>query len=119
VTGQYYGMAKSPTGCTTGGTTQVVWDLVALNNAKSIDWVIEGKTYGCYGTAVPAAPAINLAIGASSDIDGDATASCVALYKTASSTVTDAPNAPCNTARAAVATDPIGSVIRGTGDNVF
>jgi type IV pilus assembly protein PilA len=120
LSGQYYVFpAKIPNGCTTGSTSKQGWDATDLTNSRNIDWVVEGSTYGCYMTDASGANNTNLAIGASSDIDGDGVSSCVALYKTVGTDITAAPNAPCNTVRAAVTGDASGSVIRATGDNVF
>jgi type IV pilus assembly protein PilA len=86
VTGQYYGFAMLPTTCvvtTTNGTTKHAWIGTDVATASNIDWVVEGSTYGCYQTATnnAAAAGTAMAIGAWSNIDGDANNGCVVLYK--------------------------------------
>ena len=124
--GQYFGFAVLPAGCdvTAGlGTSKHAWAAADLVTANNIDWVVEGSTYGCYqsNTENDAAPGVALAIGAWSNIDGDANNGCVALYKAvlnsvgAAATQPNALNAACpGTAVGA----PWGSVQRAN-DNVF
>ena len=67
------------------GTSKHTWDATDITTAASIDWVVEGKTYGCYhvGTSSFAAGVnnIHLTVYAESDIDGDGTNGCVYLFK--------------------------------------
>ena len=64
------------------GTAKLTWANTDYAAAATIDWVIEGKTYGVYTIALPgAAPYIHLTAYGQSDIDGDTTYSCVFLFK--------------------------------------
>ncbi len=83
--GQYSAtnLATVPNGCTLAsgvGTQKHAWVASDLGNAQAIDWIVEGKTYGCYHVAVPTT-AIHLTVYAESDIDGDAINNCVYLFK--------------------------------------
>jgi type IV pilus assembly protein PilA len=81
-----------PTG--TLGAQKIVWTSTDFVLASAIDWSVQGATYGQYYTAVNNAPAagascttpavslgLSLAIGASSDIDGDSTPSLVCAWQ--------------------------------------
>jgi type IV pilus assembly protein PilA len=86
VTGQYYGFAMLPSTCPVdlgNGTSKHAWSAANTGVANSIDWVIEGNTYGCYqsNTDGGAVPGSALAVAAWSNIDGDANNGCVVLYK--------------------------------------
>ena len=120
--GTYFNIALRPTGCTVAanaGTAKVAWAAADLTEASSIDWLVEGATYGCYDTTL-GTNAQTMAIGAKSNIDGDADIACVALYKpVAGSTSDNAPTAPCATATAGVVGDPTGVAVVKTGSNVF
>jgi type IV pilus assembly protein PilA len=122
--GQYFPFAMLPSTCdvTAGaGTIKKDWSTTDLANANNIDWVIEGKTYGCYQTSVGGGT--NLALGAWSNIDGDTTNGCVVLYKAtldsvgaASGTAPAGINALC--ANAPAYGSPWGQVQRAN-DNAF
>jgi type IV pilus assembly protein PilA len=112
-TGQYYGFALLPTGCavTTGaGTSKHTWSGIDTATAANIDWVVEGSTYGCYqaSTNNTAAAGTALALGAWSNIDGDANNGCVVLYKAVLSSVGVATVSP-----AALSTECTGAVTGG------
>ncbi len=82
--GQYRAFAAQlPATCplTAGaGTAKHQWAASDLSLSQSIDWIVEGATYGCYHVTTPA-PAIHLTVYAESDIDGDAINNCVYLFK--------------------------------------
>jgi type IV pilus assembly protein PilA len=84
--GQYVDLANElPDGCgailTAGnGTAKIPWDTTDLANAAQIDWIVEGKTYGCYDTDI-SAPGIHLSAWGQSDVDGDQVLKCVYLFK--------------------------------------
>jgi len=119
-TGQYAAI-RVPTTCSFAsgaGSTKKSWSATDLANASSIDWVVEGSTYGCYDAAI-AAPYSNLALSASSDIDGDAVVACVTLFKTQDTNPATAGTALCRNGTTVTGVAPLGSVQRPTGDNVF
>ncbi len=78
------------------GTQKCVWGVADLVAARALDWNVEGATYGIYqavsGTP-PAAPAplvtvcgknnlgVTVAIGAYSNVDGDARAGTVCMWR--------------------------------------
>jgi len=68
-----------PTGCVPG-SAKTPWAAGDLANAQSIDWIVEGQTYGCYHVLTPA-NAIHLTVYAESDIDADNVRNCVYLFK--------------------------------------
>jgi type IV pilus assembly protein PilA len=83
--GQYSatGLGTLPAGCTLAGgagTSKRAWVPADLAAAQAIDWIVEGKTYGCYHVSVPS-PAVHLTVYAESDIDGDLVENCVYLFK--------------------------------------
>jgi type IV pilus assembly protein PilA len=115
VSGQYYSLGNTPAAGTIG-TTKMNWDNGDLNRAANIDWIVEGATYGMYGTTVT--NGTSLAIGAVSDIDGDGAPSCVALYRPFDNSNTGL-TAPLCASGAQAGSDPLGTVVKKTGDNVF
>jgi type IV pilus assembly protein PilA len=118
VTGQYAALVV-PTTCalaTGAGTSKHGWSTTDISNANLIDWVIEGSTYGCYDAV---AATSNLALSASSDIDGDGVVACVTLFKTQATDPTTAGSATCRHGTAVAGAAPLGTVQRSTGDNVF
>ena len=108
-TGQYYAFAMLPSVCDVAvgaGTSKHPWSATNLASANSVDWVIEGSTYGCYQSSINGA-GTNLGLAAWSNIDGDAINGCVVLYKSvldsAGATAGAAPgavNALCDGAQA-------------------
>jgi type IV pilus assembly protein PilA len=62
------------------GPSKIVWKPADLSAAGAIDWMIEGKTYGCYTIAV-SNPAIHLTAFGESDVDNDGVYRCAYLYK--------------------------------------
>ena len=73
--------AALPTGCVPDSQKKL-WAPADLSAASQIDWIIEGKTYGCYTVTMPAAaPFIHLTAFGQSDVDSDGVYKCVYLYK--------------------------------------
>jgi type IV pilus assembly protein PilA len=77
--GLYQAMAITPAGAL--GSTKRDWTATDRSNAATIDWMVEGSTYGNY-KALRSANGVSLTVGAQSDIDADGVYSCVALYQT-------------------------------------
>jgi type IV pilus assembly protein PilA len=79
--GAYWGtnLALVPAGCVPGGSTHQ-WSASDLAASQKIDWIVEGKTYGCYHVQV-SAPAIHFTAWAESDLDLDGYFNCVYLFK--------------------------------------
>ncbi|WP_242360559.1 type IV pilin protein [Anaeromyxobacter sp. SG17] len=108
--GQYWQFAAVPTGSV--GTSKIAWSAANVVTARSIDWSVEGATYGQYQTlitqpttgTVVANSGVALTVQAQSDVDGDGVLRCVALFKPqlgSTGAVTSTPqNAPCTTALA-------------------
>jgi type IV pilus assembly protein PilA len=125
VTGRYASIGPVPASCTPG-TSKTHWLAVDLTASRTIDWVVEGDTYGCYdSTAIGGTPAVtgtgvNLALSATSDIDGDGRNACIVLFKPVGTDVTTAGTAACSGAgRAAAAGDTAGVTIRTPDDVTF
>ena len=83
-TGQYWAFTNAvPTGVV--GTTKLAWINADLVIAQTVDWIVQGSTYGQYHTAVTA-PAVGavagfgvaLSVCSISNIDGDATRNATA-----------------------------------------
>ena len=125
--GLYAPLGLLPVGCVPG-PKKIAWALTDLQTAATIDWAIEGNTYGCYTVTVgniPAAPATtsgaSLAVQAQSDIDADATLACVNLFKPQlSSTGTIVAGTPAACGQT-VAAPPFGqaNVYPVGADNIF
>ncbi len=94
-TGQYVSTGKLPATCT-AGTAKNVWANTDMATASNIDWVVEGATYGCY-EALASQGGAAFTAAAESDIDGDGTPACVAIFqpKIVGTTITD-PTAASN-----------------------
>jgi type IV pilus assembly protein PilA len=85
ISGRYYATGPLPATCTPG-TTKTTWAQTDLSTALTIDWMIEGKTYGCYNSGAGTSftkgtRAASLSIFAASDIDGDGDTGCSGLFK--------------------------------------
>jgi len=82
--GKYYALGPVPATCVTG-TAKNAWINTDVANAQKTDWVVEGKTYGCYPIETVDATlgtlGLHLTVYAESDIDGDASNGCVFLFK--------------------------------------
>jgi type IV pilus assembly protein PilA len=115
VTGQYVAFTQVPVGVPSA--TRIVWAATDLVNASSIDWLVQGATYGVYaadinsqlaappvGTVITCVGTQNLTklgggvtIASSSDIDGDGVTSLVASFvpfvNSATGAATAAPSA--------------------------
>jgi type IV pilus assembly protein PilA len=136
-TGQYWQFTNVvPAGAVT--TSKIPWVAADLAVAQTIDWVVQGSTYGQYNaTVVGGAGAVAggtfgvaLAVGAVSDIDGDAVLMGVGLWQPVlnalGAATTNPPPAPCagavnvgNHALAWAAGDPIGQVVQLSADSIF
>jgi type IV pilus assembly protein PilA len=120
-TGQYYAFGFVPgAGTCVPTTSKLPWTTADVGTASNIDWVVEGNTYGCYAAQTNTS-GTSLAVGASSDIDGDGAFACVALYRPAGNSVdaSTAPAAICQTSVAGTNTDSVGTPIKKGADNVF
>ena len=129
--GVYVALGELPSAC--GGkptTSKKPWSQTDIKNANTIDWVIEGNTYGCYTVSVGNAPTgctagsavgncgASLAVAAISDIDGNGENACVYLYKP----LLDSNAAPVSgtpSACGATVAPPYGQAVAFTADNVF
>ena len=98
--------------------------------ANAIDWVVEGNTYGCYAALVAGgtgAYGTAVTVQGESDIDGDGTTACVAMFAPvldgtgAVVAAAAAPAATCTGAKPApdAANGPWGQIIRAPDDNTF
>jgi len=86
--GQYMALGAVPAVCNLAapaGTQKHNWANTDVAAAASIDWVVEGKTYGCYNVGTSnftnGTTGIHLTVFAESDIDGDGVRGCVFLFK--------------------------------------
>ncbi len=85
--GKYRALGMLPAICNlaTNGTVKKDWANTDVTLAGSIDWQVEGKTYGCYhvGTTSYTADTLGLHLTtyAESDIDGNGAYGCVYLFK--------------------------------------
>jgi len=102
-TGQYWNFTNAvPAGAVS--TTKITWQPADLAIAQTIDWIVQGATYGQYSTAVAggAGNPFGTAMSACAvtDIDGDGVLAGDALWQPvldAGGNVTvGAPNANCN-----------------------
>ena len=78
--GQYQPLAITPAAPAAPGPAKMLWSNADRSAANTIDWAVEGSTYGNY-TALNSG-GVSLTVVARSDIDGDGALSCVALYQT-------------------------------------
>ena len=121
-TGQYFAFDGTlPGTCPT--TTKATWSDAELTTARALDWVVEGQTYGCYGSAVAGGTGLygtRMTLWATSDIDGDTNLGCVALFKPSldSAGTPTAPPATGNPGACGAAVAPWSSV-RRANDNAF
>ncbi len=87
--GQYLtaGLANLPAVCIPGtpgvpGTSRISWTTADRAAAGTLDWTIEGSTFGCYHVAgTTTGPVIHLTVWAESDVDGDGWNNCIYLFK--------------------------------------
>jgi type IV pilus assembly protein PilA len=126
VSGEFFQFGALPTGgatfgggrCTPG-PTKLAWGPGDVATAETIDWVVEGSTYGCYATTVAGSGAA-IAIAGSSEIDGNGAAACLVAFRPADgASVATGMVAPCSTPYTATATDRPREVVRVTGSDVF
>jgi type IV pilus assembly protein PilA len=146
-TGQYVAFNQIPIGAVPG-TVKFVWQPADYAAAASLDWNVEGGTYGVYTGATAAPPVVvaptlagcpaplgalgrAISIAANSDIDGDAVHSSVGYWKpvrdNAGAVTTVAPALPntgaANTVNCGGAAQPAnigdGQITTCSADNVF
>ncbi len=86
--GEYLALGQIPAACSLAapaGTQKHAWASADVQSAAAIDWIVEGRTYGCYhvGTQnfTSGTIGIHLTVYAESDIDGDGVDGCVFLFK--------------------------------------
>ena len=133
-TGQYWDFGKAiPVG--TVGTSKLPWAATDLAIAQTIDWVVQGSTYGQYDTAVAGGTApfgIAMSACAYTDIDGDGASYggddfWQAPINAAGGPVSAPPDAPCNAKVIAAAPGtltwaaglPLGQVVPVSADSAF
>ncbi len=109
-TGQFVTFTQVPVG--TPGANRIVWGASDLVNASTIDWVVQGGTYGVYGAVTNSAPTVaapmvatcagtgnlgtlgqGLAVAAYSDIDADTVLATVASWSPSINSATGAATA--------------------------
>jgi type IV pilus assembly protein PilA len=88
-TGEFYAPGALPLTCTPGPTKNP-WLAVDMGKAQSIDWIIDGATYGCYNSLSAGGSGVvgtgggrygaAISLWAVSNIDGDAANACTVLY---------------------------------------
>jgi len=93
----YRAVATVPAGGALG-STKIPWAVADLGVAQTIDWIVQGSTYGKY-TAAAAANAQAMSACAETDIDADAAVAGDALWNPqltpAGAVQTAPPAAPC------------------------
>jgi type IV pilus assembly protein PilA len=145
-TGQYVAFAQIPIGAVPG-TVKFVWQPQDYAAAASLDWNVEGGTYGVYTGATDAAPVVvaptlaacpaplgnlgrAISVAANSDIDGDGVFTSVGYWKPVRNNLgaptTPAPALPglaANTLNCGGATQPAtigdGQITTCSSDNIF
>ncbi|HZZ85781.1 MAG TPA: hypothetical protein VFE30_14665, partial [Anaeromyxobacteraceae bacterium] len=112
------------------GSTKLVWAATDLAQAQTIDWIVQGSTYGRYNATVGTRGA-SLAACGWTDIDGDGVMAADGVFQpqiNAAGGVTIAPPAaPCDPATDTNGlgltythgTTPMGGVISISSDKVF
>jgi len=142
-TGQYWKFTNVVPTSATGlpGTSKVAWTQADIVVAQTIDWVIQGSTYGLYNTDVLGGAGAGvggtfgtaLSACASTDIDGDTVLAADVLWQPvldAAGAITQAaPDAPCVagvdvTAHtlafgATVAAAPMGQALQVSADSIY
>jgi type IV pilus assembly protein PilA len=136
-TGQYWDFAVAvPAG--TVGTTKIPWQPADLAIAQTIDWIVQGQTYGQYTTAVAGGTApfgTAMSACAVTDIDGDLVLAGDALWQpvldSAGAVTTAPPDANCAPdvtnghatglvfQPTGATADGIGQVVQLSADSVF
>ncbi len=137
VPSEYKAMAAVPAG-QSPTNVKLVWAATDMGIAQTIDWIVEGHTYGVYQATVNpnATTGANLALAtcATTDIDGNAELAADAIWrpelKSDGSVVTAPPVAPCVAGTGTVnygqhddtyvhEKDPMGQVRILSNDDVF
>lgn len=133
-TGQYWGFSAPVPVAAGPGTSKMAWVAADLAIAQTIDWVVQGSTYGKYDAATTGTAnqfGTSLAVCGSTDIDGDGNAAADALWQpvilqtgVAAAIPTAAPcvattNIVNGHSLSWAAGDPIGSPVQVSADAVF
>jgi len=131
---QYIDLAAAvPAGAV--GSGKITWIATDMGNAQAIGWIVEGKTYGQYDTAVTAVAGTNVSIAVCgwTDIDADTHFAADVIWRPQlapdGTEQTTAPDAPCDagvtdfqgtiTATYRHGTDQMGQTTQVTLDSVF
>ena len=83
--GRYQDMGPVPATMNASHSSKTDWLNTDRSQASTIDWMVEGSTYGNYKALAATAggqTGAALTISAQSDIDADSVYSCVGLYQT-------------------------------------
>jgi type IV pilus assembly protein PilA len=131
VAGQYWTFTNKVPNATVPGTQKLPWAPNDLQVAQTVDWIVQGSTYGIYDAKVNAA-GVGLMVCGWTDIDGDGSFAADALWQpqiAADGTVTTAgavgtlAACPSNAGITAVTythgTTPMGQVVPASADSVF
>jgi type IV pilus assembly protein PilA len=136
-TGQYWQFTNAvPTG--TPGTTKLAWTQANLVVSQTVDWVVQGSTYGSYNAVVTAGATAGYGVAmsacGSTNIDGDTVLAADALWQpqlSAAGAITTAPpDAPCfagadvtahtgGLAFGAIGVSPMGQAVQLSADATF
>ena len=130
--GVYVSLGTVPLGSSCIPTTKkITWTQTDIAAALTIDWAIEGNTYGCYTISTGNAPTgctagatlgncgASLAVQATSNIDGDTTNACVFLFKPLLDSTAGVTAGTPTACGVTVGGPPYGQANVQTGDNVF
>jgi type IV pilus assembly protein PilA len=90
---------------------KTTWLAVDYQNAATIDWVVQGGTYGQYQAWTNGATGLSVAVAGWTDIDGDTAMGCDAIWQPQISSATG------GYATAAPVIVPPGGVTAGTAPN--
>ncbi len=127
--GMYFATGQLPVTCTlttAAGTSKHLWVANDFAIAGAIDWQVEGNTYGCYTALVGGGTlpyGTSLTVQGESDIDGDGTNACAAIYSPTMTSAGAAATPPVSTCANVPAfntvSGPWGQVIRAPNDSTF
>jgi type IV pilus assembly protein PilA len=131
-TGQYFALGMVPSTCVLGSSKNA-WSQTDQAYASAVDWIVEGKTYGCYGVVNDKGTTVGtygtaLTVSAGSDIDADGKTPCVYLQKpvlaidgtiNTAAPVCLASSCPNNACAASAAGGVFGQVAVAPDDNTF
>jgi type IV pilus assembly protein PilA len=127
VSGQYFSFTAIPSAGTVG-STKLAWADTDLAVAQTIDWIVQGSTYGKYAAATNAG--MSLTACGYSDIDQDGLYGADVLFQpqlnAAGSVTTAPPTSPCTTNGITLTTyshgsaaTPMGQVVPAAPDSAF